>query len=63
MSDGRACVVEFLEEAANGPDRLVRVRETFDAESTNLVELQRQGGQAILDNFARHVEAGRGSSG
>ncbi len=62
MSDGRTCVVEFLEEAANGPDHRVRMRETFDAESTNPVELQRQGWQAILDSFARHVEEGRGSS-
>ena len=35
----------------------VTVRETFDAESTHSVEQQREGWQAILDNFARHVEA------
>ena len=35
----------------------VTVRETFDAESTHSVEQQRAGWQAILDNFARHVEA------
>ena len=34
----------------------VTVRETFEAESTHSVEQQRQGWQAILDNFARHVE-------
>ncbi|HEX2546228.1 MAG TPA: SRPBCC family protein [Ramlibacter sp.] len=34
----------------------VTVRETFDAETTFPVEQQRQGWQAILDNFARHVE-------
>jgi hypothetical protein len=33
------------------------VRETFDAETANAPELQRQGWQAILDNFARHVES------
>ena len=33
------------------------VRETFDAESTHSIEQQREGWQAILDNFARHVEA------
>ena len=38
----------------------VTVRETFDAESTHSVEQQRGGWQAILDNFARHVEAQRG---
>jgi len=36
----------------------VRVRETLDAEATNPMELQRQGWQAILDNFGRYVEAG-----
>jgi uncharacterized protein YndB with AHSA1/START domain len=35
----------------------VTVRETFDAESENSAEQQRQGWQAILNNFARHVEA------
>ena len=37
----------------------VHVRETFDAETVHDVEMQRRGWQAILDNFARHVEAGR----
>jgi len=37
----------------------VAVRSTFDAESTHPVEMQRQGWQAILDNFAKHVEAKR----
>lgn len=34
----------------------VTVREVFDAEETHAVEQQRQGWQAILDSFARHVE-------
>lgn len=33
----------------------VRVRVSFDAETTYPVETQRAGWQAILDNFARHV--------
>jgi uncharacterized protein YndB with AHSA1/START domain len=37
----------------------VTVRETFDAESTFPIEQQRQGWQAILDNFKKHVEAKR----
>lgn len=37
----------------------VRVRETFDAETTHPEEMQRAGWQAILDNFKRHVEQGR----
>ena len=47
----RTCAVEFVA-GAHG----VTVRVTFDAESENPVELQRQGWQAILDNFAKHVE-------
>jgi len=35
----------------------VRVRVTFDGETTHSVEQQREGWQAILNNFARHVEA------
>jgi uncharacterized protein YndB with AHSA1/START domain len=37
----------------------VRVRVTFDAETTHPVEQQQQGWQAILDRFARHVETKR----
>jgi uncharacterized protein YndB with AHSA1/START domain len=48
----RAGVVEFVP-AANG----VMVRVTFDAESTHSEEQQRQGWQAILNNFAKHVVA------
>ena len=48
----RSGLVEFVP-AENG----VTVRSTFDAESTHPVEMQRQGWQAILDNFAKHVEA------
>ncbi|MCD6041892.1 MAG: hypothetical protein K0R40_1495 [Burkholderiales bacterium] len=54
MSDGREVRVEFSEQ----PGRVL-VRETFDAETQNPPEMQRQGWQAILDNFARHVEGGR----
>lgn len=39
-----------------GPDGAT-VRVTFDAEAEHSLEQQRQGWQAILDNFARHVEA------
>ncbi|MDM0069374.1 SRPBCC family protein [Variovorax sp. J31P207] len=46
--------VEFTE----GPDG-VRVRVTFDGEDQYPVEQQRQGWQAILERFARHVEAMR----
>ena len=52
MGDGREAEVEFLAE-----DVGVRVRETFDAEGQHDPEFQRAGWQAILDNFARYVEA------
>jgi Uncharacterized conserved protein len=34
----------------------VTIRETFDAESTHSIDRQREGWQAILNNFARYVE-------
>jgi uncharacterized protein YndB with AHSA1/START domain len=43
--------VEFID----GPGG-VKVRVTFDGETTHPVEQQREGWQAILNNFARHVE-------
>jgi uncharacterized protein YndB with AHSA1/START domain len=52
MEDGREVSVEFTSERDG-----VRVTETFDAETENPPEMQRAGWQAILDNFARHVEA------
>ncbi len=48
----RAGVVEFAVDA-NG----VTVRVTFDAETEHSIELQRNGWQAILNNFAKHVMA------
>jgi uncharacterized protein YndB with AHSA1/START domain len=37
----------------------VRIGVTFDSEATHSIEQQRGGWQAILDNFARYVEAKR----
>jgi uncharacterized protein YndB with AHSA1/START domain len=51
---GRAGTVEFVTSAMG-----VTVRSTFDAESENPVDMQRQGWQAILNNFAKYVEASR----
>lgn len=48
----RAAQVEF----SDGPNG-VKVAVIFDGEATHSVEQQRQGWQAILDSFARHVEA------
>lgn len=50
----RVGVVEF-ESGASG----VSVTVTFDSEPTHSQEQQRDGWQAILDNFSRHVQATR----
>lgn len=47
----RVAVVEFTEGAQG-----VTVTVTFDGETTHSEEQQRTGWQAILDNFARHVQ-------
>ena len=47
----RTCRVDFMPHAGK-----VIVRITFDAETDNPVAMQQQGWQAILDNFAKHVE-------
>lgn len=47
----REAKVEFTERPEG-----VSVRVSFDAESTHSIEQQQAGWQAILDNFARHVE-------
>jgi uncharacterized protein YndB with AHSA1/START domain len=51
MSDGREAEVSFEDQ---GKKTLVSV--TFDAEQMNPVEMQREGWQAILDNFKKYVE-------
>jgi hypothetical protein len=35
----------------------VKIEETFEAESQNEAEQQREGWQSILNNFAKHVES------
>jgi uncharacterized protein YndB with AHSA1/START domain len=50
----RSGLVEFIQGAED-----VTVRLTFDAETTHSEDQQRQGWQAILNNFARHVESSR----
>ncbi len=56
MDDGRKAEVEF----SPGPEG-VYMCITFDAETAHSLEQQREGWQAILDNFARHAET-RGSA-
>jgi uncharacterized protein YndB with AHSA1/START domain len=50
---GRQATVEFIPE-----NNTVTIRVSFDAESEHPVEMQREGWQAILDNFRKHVETG-----
>ena len=54
IGDGRSVTVEFEPQAGG-----VLVRETFDAETQNPAEMQRQGWQAILNNYAKHAEGGK----
>lgn len=51
MSDGRHVRVEFAK-VEDG----VHITETFDPEDENPVEMQRDGWQAILDNFKAYAE-------
>ena len=51
---GRTAQVVFTPEPAG-----VGVRVTFDGETTHSTEQQRDGWQAILNNFARHAESKR----
>jgi len=52
MGDGRKVHVAF---SPSGDQ--TKIVETFDAEATNSVEMQRGGWQAILDNFKKYTES------
>lgn len=52
MSDQRHVAVYFSETSEG-----TLVQETFEAETQHSVELQKQGWQAILNNFKSYVEA------
>jgi len=52
LGDGRKVHVSF-----STVDGKTKVVETFEAESSNPIDLQRTGWQAILDNFKKYVEA------
>lgn len=51
MSDGRKVELNFSEQ-----DGVTTVETIFDAEKENPEEMQREGWQAILNNFKKHVE-------
>jgi uncharacterized protein YndB with AHSA1/START domain len=52
MGDGRKVHVAF---SPSGEQ--TKIVETFDAETTNPVEMQKGGWQAILDNFKKYTES------
>ena len=52
IADGRRVRIRF-----ESLDDKTKVTETFEAEGTNSIEMQRGGWQAILDNFKRYTEA------
>ena len=51
MDDGRKVVINFT-----AKDNETRVVVTFDTENTNPIEMQRNGWQAISNNFKKYVE-------
>jgi uncharacterized protein YndB with AHSA1/START domain len=52
LGDGRKVIIHFT-----GEGNKTKVVETFEAESTNPIDMQRGGWQAILDNFTKYAEA------
>lgn len=51
IADGRKVITTFEE-----MDESTKVTTVFDAESENPIEMQRDGWQAIMNNFKRYVE-------
>lgn len=51
IGDGRKVTITFISQ-----ENSTKVIETFDAETTNSVEMQKAGWQAILDNFKKYSE-------
>lgn len=51
LGDGRTVQIEFAEKEGK-----TTITETFETESQNPVEMQRDGWQAIMDNFKKYAE-------
>jgi uncharacterized protein YndB with AHSA1/START domain len=51
MGDGRKVEITF-----SGDENETTVVETFEAEDTNSIEMQRGGWQTIMDNFKKYTE-------
>lgn len=56
MADGREASVVFT----NAPGGGTHVEVTFDADAEHGADVQQEGWQSILDNFARHADAKSG---
>lgn len=54
MSDGRKATTMFAEQ-----DGKTNIHTTFDAETENDTEIQKQGWQAILNIFVKYVESNK----
>ena len=52
LGDGRKVQIAFSDQGNS-----TKIVETFDTESTNPVEMQRDGWQAILNNFKNYTES------
>jgi uncharacterized protein YndB with AHSA1/START domain len=51
MEDGRRAIIDF-----NESQGVIEIITVFDAESQNPIDMQRDGWQAILDNFKHYTE-------
>lgn len=52
IADGRKVTIAF-----SGSGNTTKITETFEAENTNPLDMQRGGWQAILDNFKKYAES------
>ncbi|MBA2561636.1 MAG: SRPBCC domain-containing protein [Chitinophagaceae bacterium] len=52
LGDGRKVKITF-----SGQGNITEVVENFETESTNSIEMQKGGWQAILDNFKKYTES------
>ncbi|MEO8516885.1 MAG: SRPBCC family protein [Flavobacterium sp.] len=52
IEDGRKVSIDF-----NSNGQTTTITETFEAEDVNSIELQKNGWQAILNNFKKYIEA------
>ncbi|WP_234121654.1 SRPBCC family protein [Clostridium hydrogenum] len=51
LGDGRKVKIEFIRDR-----EMTKVVESFEAEESNPIKMQKDGWQAILDNFKKYIE-------